>query len=288
LGWFRAFESAANHQSFTAAAEELGMTQSAVSQQIRSLESRLGCRLFERKPRGIALTDDARKLLPDVRRAIDMLHSATAPYQQQQAGLLTIATSVSVAQWYIAPHLHAFTAQHPHLDVRLMTTVWPDTLADATDVQIRFGASQGQAALGANRLVLVAAPGLLGGESLPLATHILGNYPLIQAVGTSDTWSHCAGKFDIADISSSMLYVDSHGLAVDLARAGSGIALTSELIALPLLTTGELLQVSPMTPDAEDGYYVSVRRGGNADAATEFVTWLSTQVNRVKEAFEYQ
>ncbi len=91
LGWFRAFESAANHQSFTAAAEELGLTQSAVSQQIRQLESRLGCRLFERKPRGIALTDDARKLLPQVRRAIDTLRDATAPYDQQQKGLLTIA-----------------------------------------------------------------------------------------------------------------------------------------------------------------------------------------------------
>lgn len=286
LGWFRAFESAASHQSFTAAADELGLTQSAVSQQIRSLESRLGCRLFERKPRGIALTDDARKLLPDVRRAIDMLRTATSPYEKQQGGLLTIATSVSVAQWFLAPRLSDFNAQHTHLDVRLMTSVWPDTMADATDVQIRFGASQGQQALGTNRLVLVASSELTAHEPLPLSNDAFSRYPLIQAVGTSDSWSHCAADFGIDSNSASMLYVDSHGLAVDLARAGSGIALTSELIAMPLLASGALVKVSPVTPAAEDGYFVSIPSHGNTEAAMAFVAWLDDQVQTVTDQYQ--
>ena len=95
LGWFRCFESAAQHQSFTAAAEELGLTQSAVSQQIRLLESRLGCRLFDRKPRGISLTDDGRKLLPEITRAIDALRSATQPYEQTHTEILTIAPALA-------------------------------------------------------------------------------------------------------------------------------------------------------------------------------------------------
>lgn len=283
LGWFRAFESAASHQSFTAAAEELGMTQSAVSQQIRSLESRLGCQLFERKPRGIALTDDARKLLPEVRRAIDTLRSATAPYEEQPTGLLTIATSVSVAQWYLAPMLPRFTRKYGHLDVRLMTTVWPDTMSESTDVQISFGVDDGHEALGDNKLVLVAAPSLVAGELLPLSDETFSRYPLIQAVGTSDTWANQAQQFSMAAEAASLLYVDSHGLAVDMARFGSGIALTSELIAMPLLADGELVKVRPESPTAQDGY--SIRLVSETTAAVEFVEWLQSQVSALNSSY---
>ncbi len=278
LGWFRSFESAAQHGSFTAAADELGLTQSAVSQQIRLLEARLGCRLFDRNPRGISLTDDGRKLLPEIIRAIDTLRSATQPYEQSQSRLLTIATSVSVAQWYLAPHLHEFLADRPELDVRLLTTVWPDGLADSTDVQIRFGANEGQPSLGRNRLVLVASPQLMANESLPLSEAALQRYTLIQAVGTSDNWGNRADQFGLSSAHPTSVYVDSHGLSVDLARAGSGIALTSELIAMPLLVSGALVKVSDVTPEAADGYFINAVDSSNA-LAKEFVDWLQCFVN---------
>jgi LysR family glycine cleavage system transcriptional activator len=278
LGWFRSFESAAQHGSFTAAADELGLTQSAVSQQIRLLEARLGCRLFDRNPRGISLTDDGRKLLPEIIRAIDTLRSATQPYEQSQSRLLTIATSVSVAQWYLAPHLHEFLADRPELDVRLLTTVWPDGLADSTDVQIRFGANEGQPSLGRNRLVLVASPQQMANESLPLSEAALQRYTLIQAVGTSDNWGNRANQFGLSSAHPTSVYVDSHGLSVDLARAGSGIALTSELIAMPLLVSGALVTVSDATPEAVDGYFINAVDSSNAQAK-EFVDWLQCLVN---------
>lgn len=280
LGWFRCFESAAQHQSFTAAAEELGLTQSAVSQQIRLLESRLGCRLFDRKPRGISLTDDGRKLLPEITRAIDALRSATQPYEQTHTEILTIATSVSVAQWYLAPRISDFLELSPKLDVRLLTSVWPDALADSADVQIRFGANEGQPALGRNRLVLVASPQLVATEQLPLTDAAFQNYPLIQAVGTSDTWINFAHQFELGSNLPATRFVDSHGLAVDLARFGAGIALTSELIAAPLLTTGELVMVSSLTPDATDGYFINVLTGNKTEIAHQFVSWLKDEVNR--------
>ncbi len=283
LGWFRSFECAAQHQSFTAAAEELGLTQSAVSQQIRLLESRLGCRLFDRKPRGITLTDDGRKLLPEISRAIDALRSATEPYEKSQTELLTIATSVSVAQWYLAPQLNRFLADRPALDVRLLTTVWPDGLADSTDVQIRFGADEGQPALGRNRLVLVASPALVAAEKLPLRDAAFQRYPLIQAVGTSDNWVNCAHQFGFGANHPSTIYVDSHGLSVDLARAGSGIALTSELIALPLLASGDLVLVSPITPAAVDGYFINALTGRNAAPGQQFIAWLQEHVDRLMQ-----
>ena len=280
LGWFRSFECAAQHQSFTAAAEELGLTQSAVSQQIRLLESRLGCRLFDRKPRGIALTDDGRQLLPEITRAIDALRSATLPFEQARSEILTVATSVSVAQWFLAPRLSDFLSDYPQLNVRLLTTVWPDSLADTTDVQIRFGSDEGQPALGRNRLVLVAAPALIATQPLPLSGEAFKRYPLIQAVGTSDSWVNSAHHFGYTNHGSA-LYVDSHGLSVDLARSGSGIALTSELIALPLLASGELVMVNPLTPDAVDGYFINVLSTSRAEPAQHFVSWLQKEVDQL-------
>ena len=279
LGWFRSFECAAQHQSFTAAAEELGLTQSAVSQQIRLLESRLGCRLFDRKPRGISLTDEGRKLLPEITRAIDTLRSATDPYERTQAEILTIATSVSVAQWYLAPRLSHFLSAWPNLDVRLLTTVWPDGLADSTDVQIRFGADEGQPALGRNRLVLVASPEMIAAEPLPLSDEAFQSYALIQAVGTSDTWVNLAHQFELGSNHPATRYVDSHGLAVDLARFGAGIALTSELIAAPLLAKGDLVMVSSLTPEATDGYFINVLTDSKTEVTDQFVSWLNDEVN---------
>ena len=96
LTWFRAFEAAARHLSFTAAAQELGLTQSAVSQHVRSLELRFGQMLFARKPRGLALTDAGRRLLPAVAKAIGGLAEASALFEPARPdSLLTVATSVS-------------------------------------------------------------------------------------------------------------------------------------------------------------------------------------------------
>ncbi|MEO0719011.1 MAG: LysR family transcriptional regulator, partial [Pseudomonadota bacterium] len=106
LTWFRAFEAAARHLNFTSAADELGLTQSAISQHVRSLEMRLGVQLFRRNPRGLSLTDDGRRLAPQVGSAIAMLASAAASYDAGPSErLLTVATSVSIAQWILAPHL---------------------------------------------------------------------------------------------------------------------------------------------------------------------------------------
>lgn len=280
LGWFRAFECAARLQSFTAAADELGMTQSAVSQQIRALESRLGCRLFDRKHRGIGLTDDGRKLLPDITRAINAIHSATAPFDMpSDSSVLTVATSVSVAQWYLAPAMHKFMQGNPGIKIRLLTSVWPDEISDATDIQIRFGPiTNSVQVLGSNQLVLVAAASLFGKNKIVLTDDHLKKHPVIQAVGTSDTWANSAEKFGLSTTSQPSLYVDSHGLAVDFARSGSGIALTSELIATPSLIDGSLIRVHPLSIAAKDGYSITITTDHRTDNANLFVQWLLEQI----------
>ena len=185
LTWFRSFEAAARHLSFTAAADELGLTQSAISQQVRSLEMRLGVELFLRRHRGLSLTDDGRKLLPRVGSALDSLAQASASFETGSTrDLLTIATSISIAQWIIAPHLRTFLDSHPGLRVRILGTIWPDDFnASIADVAIRFGSARqvGENAerLLPDRLVVVAKRELDG----PLDDQVL-----IEAVGTSESW----------------------------------------------------------------------------------------------------
>ncbi|MBX2882080.1 MAG: LysR family transcriptional regulator [Granulosicoccus sp.] len=289
LGWLRTFESAGRNLSFTLAAEELRMTQSAVSQQIRSLESRLGCQLFLRKHRSVSLTDEGRRLLPDITQAISQLQSATAAFEQpEHADLLTVATSVSVAQWYLVPRLQQFMDLHPRARIRIMTTVWPDEFADVSaDIQIRFGAKENQRhpekALGRNRLILVASPQLFKKQKIAqLNINNINRFPLIQAVGTTDTWANCAGKFGLSGHQPPAINADSHGLAVDFAKAGAGVALTSELISLPALADGSLQRVHKKTLPAVNGYFMSITPHSPNPLAADFTDWLNAKVETLQ------
>ncbi len=269
LGWFRSFEAAARNLNFTAAAEELGLTQSAVSQQVRALETRLGAQLFHRLPRGLALTDDGRRLLPQVENALGALGTATASFDTgPQAGLVTIATSVSIAQWVLAPHLGAFLADYPGLRVRVLSTIWSDEFKSAmADVEIRFGSEKqvgsGAMRMGPDPLIAVAAPGL--GTDVREAC-------LIEAVGTSDGWQSWARKAGLPDDLTPQIYVDSYGMALDLAVQGAGIALTSGLLAKPLVAEGKVVQVHPLELPATEGYYLAAQ--SSSEAATAFSEWI--------------
>ncbi|WP_299473336.1 LysR family transcriptional regulator [uncultured Roseibium sp.] len=270
LNWFRAFESAARTLSFTAAADEIGMTQSAVSQQIKSLEVRLGVPLFERKARGLALTDHGRRLLPQVDAALTTLTGATAAFDTgQSSDLLTVSASISVIHWVIAPRLPEFTERHPDVVLRLIGAVWPDEFTRiAADVEIRFG-SQKQAAtdaelLGSDRLIALKSPGLKGNFE---------NLPLIEAVGTSDgwkSWSKVAGKA----LSAPALFVDSYGSALQLAVNGNGICLVHELLAAHPRQQGLIEQASDVSIAANESYFLSVK--SRTEAAAAFRDWIVT------------
>lgn len=271
LTWFRAFEAAARHLNFTLAAQEIGLTQSAVSQQVRSLELRLGVELFLRKPRGLALTDDGRKLMPKVGAALGSLAQAVEGFETGRASnLLTIATSVSVAQWIIAPRLHAFLATQPGLRVRVLSTLWPDDFKAAlADVEIRFG-SEAQVGTGATRLrpdglIAVCAPSLHGDWQ---------DRPLIEAVGTSDGWKDWAQAAGEPHLPEPSIYVDSYGMALDLAVQGNGVALTSSYLAAGQLARGSVVQIAEHQIENRDGYFLAINQA--APHAVAFGDWLQS------------
>lgn len=259
LTWFRAFEAAARRLSFTAAAEELHLTQSAISQQVRSLELRLGVTLFQRKPRGLALTDEGRQLLPEVSGALGMLADVARRYEPTKSeAQLTIAASVSVIQYLISPAMPKLQESLQGVKLRLISTVWPDDFRSTdTDIEIRFGAEHlvgdNATRLQPDQLIVVASPRL---QVDPVSLH---KKPLIETVGTTDGWSQWRELSDYAEILEASLFVDYHGAALSLALQGSGIALTSSLISSPYLDSGELLQVRPETLTSRDGYFLALR-----------------------------
>src|ERR1700738_1848725 len=144
LNGLRAFEAAARHLSFTVAASELNVTQTAISHQIRRLEQELGIRLFVRRNRALALTPEARDYLPGVRTAFNDLRLATDRLlRRDNDHVLTVSTLASLAAKWLLPRLSAFQEAHPGIDVRITTsTGLVDFQRDNVDAAIRYGRGQ--------------------------------------------------------------------------------------------------------------------------------------------------
>ena len=141
LNALRAFEAAARHLSFTRAAEELHVTQAAVSHQVKALEERVGVKLFRRLTRGLLLTEDGHALLPDLREAFDRLAQAVDRIGRQGGqGTLTISLLTTFALGWLVPRLPRFQEAHPSIDVRLTTTArLIDFAVEDVDVAVRYG-----------------------------------------------------------------------------------------------------------------------------------------------------
>src|SRR5258708_6530307 len=195
LNGLRAFEAAARHLSFTVAASELNVTQTAISHQIRRLEEELGIRLFIRQNRALALTPEARDYLPGVRAAFNDLRLATEQLlRRENDHVLTISTLASLAAKWLLPRLSAFQQAHPGIDVRITTsTGLVDFKNGDVDAAIRYGrghcpALRADWLMPADLFPLSTPPFLATPNPLrspeDLADHVL----LHTSGGTSDDW----------------------------------------------------------------------------------------------------
>ena len=264
LNWFRAFESAARHLSFTSAAGELNVTQSAVSQHVRSLELRLGKPLFVRKARGLVLTDEGRRLLPYVTAAVSELTAGIAIVAPPIAEtVLHVTANISFAQLWLAPRLRRFHQAHPGLGLRVVSALWSDDYLHArADVEIRYGAKD---MVGANAdlllddmvIVLCAAD-----QAKALTTwDSICREPLIHTVGTSDTWQAWSDHLNLAPPPAASHSVDSYMLSTELARCGAGIALGSRFLCRQLIKGGEVGVPLDLSAPARDNHYITVNAG---------------------------
>src|SRR5258708_24051111 len=142
LNGLKAFEAAARHLSFTRAADELHVTQAAVSHQVKALEQRLGVKLFRRLPKSLRLTDEGQALLPELRDAFERIARALNRVTSAQgAAALSVSTLTTFALTWLVRRLPPFQARHPAIDVPLNTTGrMVDFAREDVDVAVRYGA----------------------------------------------------------------------------------------------------------------------------------------------------
>ncbi len=255
LDWLRTFEAAARHAGFTAAADELALTQASVSYHIRSLEKWLGYPLFERRARSVQLTDMGRGYLPAVRRALDELAVATVDlFGVGARKSVTVRSTVAFAVLWLAPRLYRFTRDHPDIEIRLTTANWAALPAeDSIDIEIRYGDGNwpdftSQVLLHEPAVILCTAE---MARSIRRLTD-LADQTLIHVLGTGDLWEslfRSSGRSKIAP--KKALKVDTSLTALELASTGAGVALALKSLAAPYLQAQRLVQ--PLAQEVATG-----------------------------------
>ena len=194
LNGLRAFEAAARHMSFTDAADELSVTQAAISHQVRGLEQRLGLKLFVRRNRSLLLSEAGQAYLPAVRAAFDQLNEATEKLlQKDRGGHLTVTTTASFAMKWLVSRLGGFQRTNPEIDVRVSTgTGLVDFSREDVDIGIRYGRGQWPS-LTAERLLSedimpVCAPSLVKGPNGLKKPADLKRFTLLHIGNFPDDW----------------------------------------------------------------------------------------------------
>jgi LysR family glycine cleavage system transcriptional activator len=280
------FEAAARHLSFTRAGEELFLTQSAVSRQIKELEEQLGVPLFQRRHRALALTPEgqqfyaaAAQVLVTMRAATDRLRTRTG----RQAIALT--TTHSFAALWLIPRLAGFTRAHPEADVRITAdTRVQDLERDGLDIAIRHGppslAGPNAIRLFGERVFPVCSPKLLARKALKkpedLKNHVLlqyddpdGRHPWLHW----KTWLEVAGIAELRPAGT--LSFSGYEQIIPAAVAGHGVALGRTPLVRDLLASKELVAPFKSSADPARAYFaiVSKRAAGRPEVAA-FVDWL--------------
>jgi len=229
LNWLRSFEAAARHSSFSAAAKELNMTPSAISYQVKNLESYFEAILFERKARGVALTEVGRAYLPSVLKAFSDLSAASAHmFNPAGTSSLSIRVAVSFGTLWLAPRIPDFLQKHPHININLHSSLWiGDDGLQECDLEIRYGDGNWQ---GVESEVLIHETiELVGSPKLPFqpkSAKDLLDCPLVHILGVEDNWSRLFNRENLSlPISSRQIKADTSLMALEMVKAGAGYAL---------------------------------------------------------------
>lgn len=283
LNALKAFEAAARHESFTAAAAELNVTHAAVSRHVRELEGWLGAKLFVRTGRGVELTERGRDYVADLTRGFDLIAAATESMSGRRRRRQRLAVSVepSLAALWLVPRLGRFTAANPEIELVLDST---DRLVDfarnEADVGIRYGRGSwpGVAAdlLTWAQLMPVCSPVLL--KQMAIRTPAELQPDLLLQEEQRRYWSEWLAAAGVAHrIAPEGPTLGLH-LTIPAAEAGQGFALADEVIAGDALVGGRLVRPFAISVD---GYgYFFVRGAGRKEtrAMAAFHAWIAAEI----------
>lgn len=284
LNGLRAFEAAARHMSFTKAAEELNVTQTAVSHQIRRLEAELGVHLFLRLAEGLALSEEGQAYLPGIRAAFQELRYSTEQLLEgRHKSVLTISTLVSVASKWLLPRLPSFQQAFADIDVRISaSTELVDFRKGTIDAAIRYGRGDWKGLqadfLMSDEIFPVCSPALAKTLSTPadLARHTMLQVSGVTATDWS-TWLSAAGQpLQLAE--GPRLTFDLAMMAVQAAVDGQGVCIGRSTYVEDDLRAGRLVVPFDLRLKDQLGFYlVTPRETAQVKKIVAFRAWLLAQ-----------
>jgi DNA-binding transcriptional LysR family regulator len=287
------FEAAARHLSFTKAGDELYLTQSAVSRQIKELEDQLGVVLFQRRHRALTLTEPGQQFYAAASQVLSTMRTATERLRTQAGRRrpLAVTTTNSFASLWLIPRLAGFTREHPGVDVRITADVRVQDLErDGLDVALRHGPS---ALAGPNAIRLfgekvfpVCSPKLL--KKIPLDKpadlrhHILLHY---DDPDVRHPWLHWRTWLEVEHIAdlkpAGTLSFSGFEQIIPAAVAGHGVALGRSPLVKDLLASGELVAPFKSQADPARAYFAVVAKGAaSRPEVAAFVEWLKSEAAR--------
>ncbi|NMP16421.1 transcriptional regulator GcvA [Thalassotalea sp. Y01] len=281
LNALKSFEASARHLSFTKAANELFVTQAAVSHQIKALESFLGIKLFKRKNRALLLTEEGQSYFLDIKDIFIALQDATQKLLAQgEKGAITVSIQPSLAILWLVPKLSEFHKLYPDIDVRIKADDdEDDTLVDSVDIAFYYGRGPWPNVhaqkIFTEYLIPVCSPMLLTSEQPIINVDDLQHHTLLHDSSRKD-WKRWYKSCGLSSKKVEQGPIFSHSaLVLQAAIHGQGVALVNNTLAKPELDAGRLVMPFEQVLVNKDAYYV-VCRDEHLDTPriAQFIEWV--------------
>lgn len=283
LNWLRTFEVVGRHLSFSQAAIELNMSQSAVSQQIKLLEHKLGKSLFQRQTRSIQLTVAGRAYLGVVQDGLKhMEQGMSSIFSSVAQGVLELSVNNSFAQLWLAPRMEKFATLYPQVSIRMYGVNWEaDAPPGAGEIEIRYGAGNWPG---------MESTRLISQELRPYCSPSMANrlrdaggvvsLPLIDVLGTPNGWGDWLERYPQGEAEHLQRFcVDSYAIAASMAVESAGICLLSEELLQGSRLRELLLSPLDQCIDSQASFYLVKHRDRPLSAAAHaFADWLASEM----------
>jgi LysR family glycine cleavage system transcriptional activator len=293
LNALKAFEAAARSESFTRAAQELNVTQGAVSHQVKALEATLGIKLFNRERQRLVMTEAGRDYLAVIRDALDRIAAGTERLtQRQSSGVLTISTSPDFAAKWLVYRLGRFAESHPEIDLRVSATAHQvDFAREDVDVAVRHGDGNWPGLdvvrLCSERLFPVCSPKIVSGRNRITTASDLLKFPLLRLEDWK-TWTRWFAAAGVVEPVARGPVLNRASMLIDAAVDGQGIALARTALAAWDLINGRLVRPVDVSLKMSNTYWIVCPKAtSSVPKITTFRKWLLAEAaedaRRLKE-----
>ena len=287
LNTLRTFSVAAKHLSFKAAADELCLSPSAVSRQIAGLEDQIGCKLFQRQVRGLALTPEGTKLSATLESVFDQLHSTLeiiSPHNKSKSEPLVISAQPYFANHWLLPRLHRFKHQYPNVLLQFESELtYKPFDANKIDGCFRFTPPIDKG-LHVKKLfrqfaVPVAAPVLLNKSDWNGDLRCLSAFNWCHTLSQPDLWQQWTDAWGLPNLlANENMFFDDADTALQAAKNGIGVAMAAWPLVEATVTAGHLVRLSDCHPQLYSDYYFICAKSNHDSRLQLFINWLNQEM----------